>query len=387
MSGRSSFPPGGETLLAGTAVVFYAALVPLIPVGGYETSAEPQAAGALAAIAAAVFPAGDGASRGRLAAVFAAAIGLSLVARFAGEGAAARSARGGHPHGEGSDGLAGLAATGVVAVATGYLALATRSAPGAVSVTVVAGALLLMVRVAQDPGAGRSGLVLGVCAGLCAGEDGAAAAVAWPPAAAVTLWALRRGERWPLVAPLAFAAGSGASLALAVGTWTGAPPAPLVYIAHALSLGPLREALSSWWVGLPSSGLPSSVLPSSGLPSALSSVLGLGLVLGREMGMVASLLALVGVAVLFGRRPGSAILVLWTAAAGLTVAAASRAAGMDGRTAFSLATVALAPAIAAGISALSAVMGRARLATTAALGIIALVEPVFGSVAALFPRR
>lgn len=340
-----AFP--GEIALFAVAATLYLLFLPL------DVPNAPPAPGALGSLAVAAFgalPLGDGALRARLPAVLLAAATLLLLARHAHEGSDApvdgRNRRD-------TDTVAALAGSAVVGATVGYIMLATRSAAGAASLALTAAAFVFSARLMRNLGSASAGLALAMAAGFCTGADVAIAALVWPPALAVTAWALRRGERWPLCAPLLFAAGAGVSLAAVV------PGGNLRDLAGAVTLGPLPAALGA--------------LSPSGLRGAM--VLGLGL--ARELGVMATLLALAGLGALLARRPAAAIFPFWFVLAGLVVASAAHRAGVEAHGAFVVAVAALAFPVTAGISALSSNMGRARAAVAATLGIIALAEPTF----------
>lgn len=306
---------------------------------GPKLSVTPVAG--LLARASAVLPLADPPWRAVLPSALAAAVALALVVRQACD------VLGGGP-------LAALAAA-AAAAATGlslrfFLAGAVPGDAG-VAAAFVAGAMLLSERIARVPADTRAGLGLAFVAGLGAGCPAAVAALVWPPAVALTLLALRRGERWPLVAPLLFVAGSGVVL----GALVVSPGLGVADVAARLPLASFRTAFSVRPAAL--------VLTAAGLAREL----------GEQIGVVALLLAVVGTAVLLVRARVALAFCVWIVAAALVVAAGLP----EGARAAALAAgaVALALPVGAGVLYLAERMGRARIATAVALSIIANVWP------------
>src|SRR5581483_5445836 len=141
------------------------------------------------------------------------------------------------------------------------------------------------------------------------------------PAAVVWLWALRRGERWPLAAPVLFAAGGAVALL------------PVAVSDAPLSL---HQLLAPLW--------PTRAAPALTRAAAL--------VVANQVGVVALLLAGIGCVVLATRAPVALLLLAFGGAAALRTAAP--AAG--------LAEALLAAPVAVGIGHLAAKLGRAQLA-------------------------
>ena len=88
-----------------------------------------------------------------------------------------------------------------------FLEIATMRPAAAVDFVLFAAIALCLETIRRDPARSSVGLGLALLCGLAAGAGWSIRAVAWPVASALTAWALRRGERWPLLAPTVFVAG------------------------------------------------------------------------------------------------------------------------------------------------------------------------------------
>jgi hypothetical protein len=254
--------------------------------------------------------------------------------------------------------VAAALAVAAAALSRSFFAAATEIGPAAAGVALGLAALRLAERVARAPADGRAGLALALVAGLAAGGPLAAAALGWPVGLLLVLWALRRGERWPLLAPLVFVAGAGVSLLLVVRAPGGAP---LGAFAHRLTLAPVIQPL----VRLS--------------PRAVAAA---AAALAEEMGVLAVLVAGVGLWAMAGRARALAF-TLWPLAVGIALRAASggadaasQAMSVDGAVGAAVAEAALAVPLAAGTVRLVAGMGSARVPAAAALGVIVAVWPL-----------
>ena len=101
----------------------------------------------------------------------------------------------------------------------------------------MAGALVLLRRAAE--GDRRAGLALALLAGLALGLHASFRLLLWPSLAVLTAWRLRRGDRWPLVAPLLFALGA----AIVVYAPLAAARAPLADWGEPRTIGKLIDEL------------------------------------------------------------------------------------------------------------------------------------------------
>jgi len=161
---------------------------------GVELAAAPPPGlplhGVLASIAA-LLPVGELAFRVHLLSAAAAALALLLVARLV-EGPV---------RGEPAGALGGAAAALLLGASLTFARQATVTGALAPTVALLAGVLLLFDRVARGAD-GRAGLLLALLAGLGLGLDPVLRLILPAPIAALLLVRLRRGARWPLLAPL-----------------------------------------------------------------------------------------------------------------------------------------------------------------------------------------
>jgi hypothetical protein len=220
--------------------------------------------------------------------------------------------------------------------------------PGAVGPTLLLIGLGLLgcVRVARAPERAREALLLALVAGLAAGADPLAALLVWPPAGLLWLWALRRGERWPLVAPTVFVAGLVVALLPAAGA--------------GVSTGALAGRLFGAPFGLGAGG--------ARLPIALVAA-----EIAEQLGVIGLLVGAVGVGVLLVRAPFVAALAATPVTLGLLAAAASGV--PDGGVGIVVVLFALSLPIAAGVAFLASRLGAARAPAAVVLGVTALVSP------------
>lgn len=355
-------PRLGPLLFAG-ALACYAAAVPLGPdatrsgeatsaLGLHKDGAPPAAPLALLAMRALTYlPVGDAATRLNFASAVAGAIAVALlgllarqVVAMAGSPGGADAPSDGRSEGaerpgwsSGSDAAsASLAAAGgaaTVGLALGVFSASTRAGTIAATLAVTAGGLLLAMRVLRCPGDGRAGGCFALVAGLAAGLGPAASLGLWPAGVALWLWALRRGERWPLVAPVLFAAGLGAALAPVAMAPASHPAADL---AAAAALAVIERP--NWaWAELQEPA--------------------------DQIGVVGLMLGSIGTLVLCLRAPFACAFVIWA------LAAVAWASGPQ-----VLPAMAAIP-IAAGMAHLGARLGRAAVPAVLALAVIAAASP------------
>jgi hypothetical protein len=81
-----------------------------------------------------------------------------------------------------------------------------------------------------------AGYALTGIAGLSAGVDPVAGPLLWPPLAGLAIWSLRKGARWPLLAPLCFVAVWGSSVLASVAA-SSAPPSLATLVSGMGQLG------------------------------------------------------------------------------------------------------------------------------------------------------
>jgi hypothetical protein len=253
--------------------------------------------------------------------------------------------------------VAAVLAVATVALSRSFFSAATTATPAAVGAALALGILFLAERVAHHRSDQRAGLALALVAGLGAGGPLAAAALGWPIALLLTLWALRRGERWPLLAPVIFVAGAGIKLMLVVRAPGGVA---LGALGRHLLLFPIVGALAR--------------LSGHALLAAAAG-------LGEEIGILAVLVAGLGLLTMVtaprpdGDQLRSLAFTLWPLGAGLVLRAALGP-GPDGTVGAIAAASALALPLAGGMVRMASRLGRARLPAAAAIGVIVAVWPL-----------
>ncbi|MES1205674.1 MAG: hypothetical protein ABUS79_07020, partial [Pseudomonadota bacterium] len=198
-----------------TAALGASMLAALVPLGLASGEAADQAAQALGARrpfalhapladtlarAAVMVPAGEAATRPLLVATLAGAAALALLL------ARLRSAQNQRP---GLGTAVGIAAgVALVAVSRPFLEVACLRPGLAVDFALLVAMGTMVEGLRRDPTRSRLGLGLAFACGLAAGAGWPVRAAVWPLALGMTIWALWRGVRWPLVAPLLFVAGT-----------------------------------------------------------------------------------------------------------------------------------------------------------------------------------
>jgi hypothetical protein len=377
VSSRRVWPLLDLPLFAGTLLAYAAAL----PLGldrlgaaraieqGYLLSAGAPAEGgaplgALLIRLFAFFPFADVAARANLASAVAGAVAAVLLGRLSTEvlinlcpPAHARRTERDLWH----EPVAAAAGAGVAALSMGLFLAATSAGAVALTTALVAGVWIRGVRVARAPEDTREGLWLAFLAGLALGSDPRAPAFVWPPAFLLWIWALRRGERWPLLAPVVAVAGGAVAFYVTVAADV---PVSIRVLGERLALGV--------WSG------PIFGPASAGEPGA-SGLLALGGHLTAELGVVAILVAVVGLLVLLLRAPLACALVLVSLAPGLLLAVGETR--EPGRMEVAGAAIALLVAAASvplsvGIAYMAGKLGPARAAAAAVLAVTALAWPI-----------
>jgi len=248
-----------------------------------------------------------------------------------------------------------IAATGAALVAAFSLSTfdvgATSGSASATLVLLVA-TLLPGVALLRDHNHSAAGYLLAGLAGLSAGVDPVAGPLLWPPLVGLSIWSLRKGARWPLLAPLCFVAAAGVSALACVAT-TSVP----------ISLSNLISPVGRLAVG----GI--------GEPWAAA------VELADEVGVVGSLLAAIGIVVLATRAAAlTAWLVLTVLTSLLFAHSAERlAVWAPTRAALPFAIALTCVFACAGLLHVSSRLGRARVAATFALAAMVVLSPALDS--------
>jgi hypothetical protein len=347
---------GGLLLLAGlTALPLGLDSLEAAPLVGASYSFGPAAGGApvhpLAALAIRAFallPLGDVATRANLASVAAATLAAVWLTRLAQEVLAevAVGEAGPRPARDGAcEGIAAAGAVACVALGLGVFVASTSAAGTAVTLALLAAFWLRALRLLREPASPREGLSLALLCGLALAADGFVALACCPVALVLWVRSLRRGDRWPLLAPLLAVAGGGLGLHAAL-------------VARAAGAGSLPPvALASGAAG-------------SSLAGAAASAL-------AECGPIAAMAAAVGLFVLAGRAPRVALVLV----AGAAAAIAARGAGAlpgglaAAGPAWAAVLAAAAAPLAVGIAHLAGKLGPARAAAALVIAVVAVGWP------------
>ncbi|HEX7598973.1 MAG TPA: hypothetical protein VF518_12215, partial [Polyangia bacterium] len=240
------------------------------------------------------------------------------------------------------------------AVLAGGLSLAsfhtaTSAGAGAATLALLAGAWLCGLPLLRGEGSANHGFVLAGLAGLAAGVDPVAGPLLWPLAFGLWLWELRRGSRWPLLAPLVFVAALGGSmLASVAGSRT---PETAMHLVGNL-----------WPVGMDDRAI----------------VLGTATEFCDELGVVGLLLAAMGALAILRRSP---LVAFWLGFTLITALLLGQPPGRSGtalqpmRPGLPAALLAAAVPICAGAAELAARLGRGRVFTAVVLAALVVVSP------------
>jgi len=240
------------------------------------------------------------------------------------------------------------------AVLAGGMALAsfhTATSAGAASVTLalLAGAWQVALPLLRGEGGTGRGLVLAGLSGLAAGASPVAAPLLWPLLFGLCLWELRRGSRWPLLAPVLFVAALGGCL--------------LSSLAVTQNPGGMLHLLANTW--------PRGVQSRSKLLQTAAE-------LCDELGVVGSLLSGVGILVLLKRAPLVAFWFGFTLLTALMLGSPLAQGGLSlesGRAGLPVALLTATIPICAGMAELAGRLGRARFMTAAVLAALTVVSP------------
>lgn len=240
------------------------------------------------------------------------------------------------------------------AVLAGGMALATfhgATSAGAASATLalLAGAWLVALPLLRGEGGAGRGLILAGLAGLAAGVDAVAAPLLWPLLLGLCVWELRRGSRWPLLAPVVFVAALGGSLLASLAA-TRSP------------MGALHLLVGTWPDGM----------------QGRTNLLQTAAELCDQLGVVSSLLAGMGLLVLLKRAPLVALWFVFTLVTALLLGDPLAHGGLgpeSARAGMPTALLATAIPLCAGMAELAGRLGRARFMTAVVLTALAVVSP------------
>jgi hypothetical protein len=370
---RRTWPALEPALFVGSLVVFVAgtplgldrvAAASAVAAGLTVTTQEPGTPVALLAVRLVGYlPLGDGAARANLAAGLLAALATTLLGRLCVDLLVALRPP---PHARQSprDFLyepwlaAGAALAGGLALATFH----TATSAGAASATLalLAGAWWAALPLLRAKGRAGRGFALAGLSGLAAGVDPVAGPLLWPLALGLWLWELRRGSRWPLLAPLLFVAALGGSL--------------LASTAASATPGHVTHLLGSLW--------PTGMHDSAAVVKTAAE-------LADELGVVGLLLGGVGTLALFRRAPLVAFWLGFTLVTALLLGHSPAQSGLyfeSTRAGLPAALLAAAVPMSVGAAEVAARLGRARIVTAIVLAALAVVSPVLDGGASRWRR-
>lgn len=306
-------------------------------------------------------PLGDLALRANLASALVAALAVVLIGRLCSRTlgvlrplATAREDGRSFAH----EPIAVAAAALAVALSLSTFELGTTAGSAAATWALLAAGLLVGLSLLRDFGAAPAGCGLAALAGLTGGVDAVAGPLLWPLLVGLGIWALRKGARWPLLAPLAVVSGWGAAVLGAVASST-----------HPVSLAevvvPIGRIAARAGAGLAATAFE----------------------LVDQIGVVGILLAVIGLCTLAVR---AAVPVAWL---GLTLVSAMMVAHPavvgpgPGRAALPVAVAIAAVFAAAGLLHVAGRLGRARLAAAVALAVMLVLTPAMDGGGARWLRR
>lgn len=243
--------------------------------------------------------------------------------------------------------IAAGAAALALALSLSAFEASTSAGSAAATLLVLAAGLLVGLALLRDWASVAAGIAFAGLAGLASGVAPVAGPLFWPLLAGVGVWALRKGARWPLLAPAAFVAG-----------WGGSALAVIAASRSPATLAGLFEGLRQLGVH----------------PGA--AFLATAVELADQLGVVGSLLAAIGVVVVGARAAVPAAWLLVTLVSALLFARPGAAEGLGPDRAALPAALAVATVFAsAGLVHLASRLGRARLAATATLAVMLVLTP------------
>ncbi len=218
--------------------------------------------------------------------------------------------------------------------------------PGtAVDLCLFVGIMQAIELVQRDPERRAAGLGLALLCGLATGGGWPLRVGTWPIAAAQAAWALRRGHRWPLLAPAVFIAGAGVVLA-------GVVVAP-VGSATTLRMVLRQIAIPAFWGAPHPTGareILAWVIDDAGVLGLLTATVGWGLAVR-------------------GSAQAAPVLLGW----GLTIAAFLCTGDIFAVRLFVVAS--LASPVALAVTSFTATFGRARDAAVLLMAVILVLPP------------
>jgi hypothetical protein len=299
------------------------------------TSAEPGTRLALLALRiGGCFPLGELAARANLSAAVLAALAITLLGRLCADLLAAFRPPA-HARQGSRDFLhepflaAGAALAGGLSLAV--FQTGTSASAASATLALLAGAWLAALPILRATGRAKHGFALAGLFGL------------W-------LWELRRGQRWPLWAPLLFVAALGGSV--------------LANLAASGNPADIRHLLGSLW--------PAGIHDHVGLVGTAAEAC-------DELGVVGLLLAAVGTLALLRRAPLVAVWFGFTLVTALLLGHSAASGGLHfeaTRAGLPVALLAAAVPISAGGAELAARLGRARVVAAIVMAGLAVVSPV-----------
>jgi hypothetical protein len=305
-----------------------------------DTSNQPVPFALLALRLAQLLPLGDLVFRANLASMVLAALIVLLRPP-----ANARQEAGAFSH----EPLAAAGAALAAALAFATFEVGSGAGSAAATLLLVAVGWLAAFALLREGGNASAGFLLAVVAGLAAGFDSVAGPLLWPPLFVMAIASLRRGGRWPLLAPLCYVVG-----------WGGAGLATLAASSVPLTLRGLVAGMS---------------MATGGGGTAFAKT---ALELCDELGVIGTVLAAIGLIVLLSR---STLVATWLALTMVTALFFAHPPARNSillestRSALPLAILTASVFAAVGLLRVAAQLGRARMAATLALAIILTISP------------
>ena len=362
MTGRT-WPTLDPALFVGSLAVYFAgtplgldrvAAASSVAAALDATSAEPGTRLALLALRiGGCFPLGELAARANLSAAVLAALAITLLGRLCADLLAAFRPPA-HARQGSRDFLhepflaAGAALAGGLSLAV--FQTGTSASAASATLALLAGAWLAALPILRATGRAKHGFALAGLSGLAAGVDPVAGPLLWPLLLGLWLWELRRGQRWPLWAPLLFVAALGGSV--------------LANLAASGNPVDIRHLLGSLW--------PAGIHDHVGLVGTAAEAC-------DELGVVGLLLAAVGTLALLRRAPLVAVWFGFTLVTALLLGHSAASGGPHfeaTRAGLPVALLAAAVPISAGGAELAARLGRARVVAAIVMAGLAVVSPV-----------